>query len=127
MAEAVNGLTATEARMRIARFRFGEIVVAGQRYTDDLMVFEYEVRPLWQRRIGHLLQLEDIGEVIAYGPEALIVGTGTQQCLKIAPRVVAETMKAGIELLVFDTRSACQTFNYLLGKRRVVAALHLTC
>jgi hypothetical protein len=36
-------------------------------------------------------------------------------------------MKAGIELLAFDTRTACQTFNRLRGKRRIVAALHLNC
>jgi hypothetical protein len=113
--------------IRIERFRFGEILISGKRYTDDLIVFEDRVRPNWRRKDGHLLQLEDLGEALAAAPEALIVGTGTQQCLKVAPEVVAHTNKAGIEVLAFDTRTACQTFNHLRGKRRIVAVLHLTC
>ncbi len=113
--------------MLITRFRFGEITIGGQRYTDDLLVFEDRLRPRWWRQEGHLLQLADLGEVLATKPEVLVVGTGAQGCMKISPEVITHTREAGIELLAFDTRAACQTFNHLLGKRRVAAALHLTC
>ncbi len=113
--------------MRIEQFRFGEITIGDRRYTDDLLVFSDRVRPRWWRKEGHLLQLVDLEEVLLEKPEVLIVGTGAQQCMKIAPEVVAHTRGAGIELLEFDTRTACQTYNHLLGKREVVAALHLTC
>jgi hypothetical protein len=127
MSEATGRLLAPERSMRIQRLRFGEVFIGGDGYTNDVIVFEDRVRPNWWRKTGHLLQLEDLADALASGPEALIVGTGTQQCMKIAPEVIAHTMKAGIELLSFDTRTACQTFNRLLGKRRIVAALHLTC
>jgi hypothetical protein len=113
--------------MRIEQFRFGEITIDDRRYTDDLLVFGDRVRPRWWRKEGHLLQLADLEGVLLEKPEVLIVGTGAQQCMKIAPEVVAHTRDAGIELLEFDTRTACQTYNHLLGKRKVVAALHLTC
>ena len=106
--------------MRIERFKFGEIVVAGQRYDEDVVLLPDGVQAGWWRQEGHLLQLADL-------TEALIVGTGTKQCMKVAQDVLAHTRKAGIEVLAFDTRTACQTFNQLFGKRKVVAVLHLTC
>jgi hypothetical protein len=127
MSEATSRLLLGPRSMRIEQFRFGEVVIDGDRYADDLIVFEDRVRAGWRRTTGHVLQLDDLAEALACELEALIIGTGTQQCLKVAPEVIAHTMKAGIELLVFDTRTACQTFNHLCGKRRIVAALHLTC
>ncbi len=113
--------------VRIEQFRFGEITVDGQRYTDDLLLLGDRVRPRWWRKEGHLLQLTDLEEALHDKPEVLVVGTGAQRRMKIAPEVVAQARKAGIQLLEFDTRTACQTYNHLLGKRKVVAALHLTC
>jgi hypothetical protein len=113
--------------MRIQSYRFGEIVIEGRRYRDDLMVFADRVRAGWWREEGHLLQVVDLKEALAAGPEALIVGTGTQQGMKVATEVVSHTKNAGIELLAFDTRMACQMFNELVEKRRIVAVLHLTC
>jgi len=113
--------------MRIQSYRFGEIVIEGERYTDDVVVFPERVRAGWWRKEGHLLQLDDLKEALEGEVEALIVGTGAQQCMKVASEVVSQTKKAGVELLAFDTRTACQTFNQLVGKRKVVAVLHLTC
>lgn len=113
--------------MRIQSYRFGEIVIEGQKYSDDLLVFPDRVRTGWWRKEGHLLQVEDLKEVLEAKPEVLIVGTGTQQEMKVASEVVSHTKKEGIELLAFDTRTACQTWNQLVGKRKVAAALHLTC
>lgn len=113
--------------MRIQRFRSGEVVIDGERYTQDLIVFEDGVRRSWWRKEGHLLQMDDLQEALAAEPEALIVGTGTDEQMKVSPEVVSHTRQAGIELLQFDTRRACQTFNHLHGKRRIVAVLHLTC
>lgn len=127
MAETAEKLPLYERPMRIQRFRFGEIVIRGERYTEDVIVFEDGVRKSWWRKEGHLLQMEDLEEALASKPEALIVGTGTDEHMKVSPEVVAHTRQAGIELLQFDTRRACQTFNHLHGKRRIVAVLHLTC
>jgi hypothetical protein len=116
-----------DGSMRVERCRFGEVTIGGKRYVDDVIVFEDRVEPRWRRKEGHLLQLEDLGEALVDKPEVLIVGTGAQECMKVAPEVVAATRAEGIELLEFDTRTACQTFNHLHGKRRIVAVLHLTC
>ena len=127
MSEAVGVMLGSSEAVQIQQCGFGKLVVGGETYTDDLIVFGDRIGPRWWRQDGHLVQLADLVEALAAEPEALIIGTGTQQCLKVAPEVVAHAMKAGIELLIFDTRSACQTFNRLSGQRRVVALLHLTC
>jgi hypothetical protein len=57
----------------------------------------------------------------------LIIGSGSHECLQIAPEVVSRTRELGVELLVFDTRTACRTFNEVLPRRRAVAILHLAC
>jgi len=113
--------------MRIQSYRFGEIVIEGKSYSDDLIVFADRVQAGWLREEGHVLQVADLKEALEAEPEVLIVGTGTQQGMKVASEVVTHTKKAGIELLAFDTRMACQMFNELVGKRKVVAVLHLTC
>jgi len=113
--------------VRIQSYRFGEIVIDGKRYTEDMIVFPDRVSPGWWLKEGHLLQLDDLKEALASEAEVLIVGTGTRQAMKVASEVVGHTKKVGIELLAFDTRTACQTFNHLVGKRKIVAAFHLTC
>ena len=111
----------------IQDYRFGEIVIDGRRYREDVLVFPTRVLPRWWRKEGHLLQLEDLKELLAERPEALVVGTGAQERMKVAAEVVSYTRGAAIELLAFDTRTACQMFNDLVDSRRVAAALHLTC
>lgn len=113
--------------MRIQSYRFGEIVIEGEKYGDDVIVFADRVQAGWWRQEGHVLQVADLKEALEAEPEALIVGTGTQQGMQVASEVVSHTKKAGIELLAYDTRMACQMFNELVGKRKVVAVLHLTC
>jgi hypothetical protein len=112
---------------RIDRFCFGIITIAGADFQEDLALFEDRVIPHWHRSESHLLQLADVAGLLAYEPEALILGRGTQQGLKLSPELLAHTRAAGIELLAFDTRTACQTYNHLLGKRRIAGAFHLTC
>ncbi len=113
--------------MVIDGHRFGVIVIEGESYTEDVIVFSDRVVPDWRRKEEHVLALGDLEAALEPKPEVLIVGTGTQELLAISRAVVAHTQKEGIELLAFDTRTACRTFNELVDSRRVVAALHVTC
>jgi len=111
----------------IERYSFGLVVVEGATYTEDVLILpDHEVRP-WRRKQGHLLQLEDLAEALAARPEVLIVGTGSQEQMKVADEVRARMRELEIELLAFDTRTACRMYNDVVGRRRAVAALHLTC
>ena len=111
----------------IDSYQVGEVVVDGEPYTEDLILLPDRVLPNWRRENGHWLHLGDLRAALDEMPEVLIIGTGANQCMRVAEEVTAHTREADIELLVFDTRSACHTFNTLIGRRRAVAALHLTC
>lgn len=126
MAETVGNAWLRQRPVRIQRFRPGEVMVGGERYTYDIIVFDDGVRQRWWRKEGHLLQMDDVRDALATQPEVLIIGTGADEQMKISPEVIAHTRQANIELLQFDTRRACQTYNHLHGKRRIVALLHLT-
>lgn len=108
-------------------YHFGNIVIDGQKYTSDVIVYPDKVRSNWWRQEGHRLVPEDIRELVSWKPEVLIVGTGSMGCMKISPET-EELLKAQkIELIAEPTPRACQIFNQISASRRAVAALHLTC
>ena len=113
--------------MSIDSYRFGSIVVNGQQYDSDVIIFPDRVRDNWERKSGHELHLGDIAEVLAGDPEVLIVGTGAGGVMRVAPEVYQKAKEAGIKLIVEPTGQACQTYNQLCQSPKVIAALHLTC
>lgn len=113
--------------MRIDSYEFGRIVIDGQTYTSDVIIFPDGVKSNWWRKEGHKLHVDDLEEVFAARPEVLVVGKGYSGMLEV-PRETAEYVKAkGIELVAEDTRKAVEVYNRLSRSRKVVAALHLTC
>jgi len=111
----------------IERYRFGAVVIDGREYTSDVIVLPGKVLPNWWRREGHLLQMDDLQEALSEAPEILIVGTGSQERMRVADEVAAHARRAGIELVAYDTPTACRMFNQVVEQRRAVACLHLTC
>lgn len=81
----------------------------------------------WWRKSGHLLQKEDLKDIIQYNPKILIVGTGAYGLMNVLDETKQFLELKGIELRVEETEKACKTYNELKEKRKVVAALHLTC
>jgi len=111
----------------IDNYRFGLIVVRGNKYTSDVINSPDSGRSNWWRKKGHQLCLEDIADIINQNPEVLVVGTGAFGLVKVLPEIEGELNARGIELIVENTDKACHTYNQLCHSRRVVAALHLTC
>ncbi len=113
----------------IEGYRFGQIVVDKQAYTGDVIVFPDYVQGNWWRKEGHLLQWEDIAEVIASGaPEILVVGKGKFGFMRIDSRVKEELEKMKIQLYAEPTEKAIRIYNrLLLTGKKVLGAFHLTC
>ncbi len=111
----------------IDSYQFGEIVINGNKYSSDVIIFPDKVIDNWWRKAGHELCLEDIAEVLKENPEVLLVGSGDSGLMKVLPEVEKIAKAQGIELIVDTTDRACETYNQLCHSRRLVAALHLTC
>ncbi|UCD14646.1 MAG: hypothetical protein JSW60_04290 [Thermoplasmatales archaeon] len=111
----------------IESYSFGKIVINGKTYTSDVIVYLDRVKGSWWRKSGHLLQKDDINDVLQYEPEILIVGTGAQGLMDITEETKQLVKSKGIELIAKETDEACRIYNELKKKRKVVAILHLTC
>ena len=73
------------------------------------------------------LKKSDLTKIIKYKPEVLIIGTGAYGILKVPSDTKHYIESNGIELIINNTRKACDIYNVLKDKKKVVAALHLTC
>jgi hypothetical protein len=113
--------------MHIDSYEFGRIVVDGRAYNQDLILSPDGIQDSWWRLEGHLLQIPDVAAVLAAGLEVLIVGKGQPGKMLVDTALVNYLKENRIELIEVPTTQACSTYNSLAGKRKVVAALHLTC
>ena len=114
--------------MNIEDYRFGWIVIDGQSYTSDVIVFPDRVNDSWWRNEGHELCPADLWEVVQEKPAVLVVGTGRSGLMRVLAETEEYLERQGIKLVIERTAEACQTFNRLSRSgERVVAALHLTC
>ncbi len=113
---------------RIEHYEFGEIVVDGNKYRRDLIIFPDKVIENWWRKEGHRLSIEDLQVILEYKPEILIIGTGYYGYMKVPREVEQFLIKNNISVHILETKKACNLFNELLKQgKRVAAALHLTC
>ncbi len=112
--------------MHIDSYSFGRIVINGKTYTSDVLVFPERVVSPWWRRQGHLLQMEDLPEVIRERPDVLIVGKGFSGLMQVPQGLMDELASMGIEVIAERTTRAVRIFNDYSGSH-LVAAFHLTC
>ena len=112
---------------RIDSYQFGQIVIDGEKYSSDVIIFPDRIQGTWRRSKSHELALEDITGAITENPEVLLVGTGDSGLMRVLPEVQREVEARNIQLIVQPTSEACDIYNQLSHLQRVVAALHLTC
>jgi hypothetical protein len=114
--------------MRIESYAFGKIVIDGRTYRNDVILHPDYVEGDWWRKQGHQLCVEDIQKAIERGePDVLVVGEGKYGFMKVLPETEEYLKSMGIRLIAESTDDACETFNQLSGKEKVVGAFHLTC
>jgi len=112
----------------IENYSFGQILIDGKKYNSDLIIFDDHIYDSWWRREGHNLHIDDIQEIINKKPEVLIVGTGYYGLMKVPEELIKYVNSSGIEkVIVKKTKDACDEYNTLYKKKKVIAAFHLTC
>lgn len=113
--------------MKIDEYRFGTIIIKGECYHKDLILFPDKIMTNWWRKEGHSLSLEDLAPVIHYQPELLVIGTGAYGVMKVPEDLIGRLEQKGIKTEVKDSSSAVSLHNEVQARIRVVTALHLTC
>ncbi|MEJ2684560.1 MAG: Mth938-like domain-containing protein [Candidatus Sulfobium sp.] len=113
--------------MHIDDYSFGRIVIDGKTYTSDVIVYPDKIDPSWWRKQGHYLQEEDLADVVAAGPDVVIIGRGYSGVMEVPQKTVAFLESKGIRVFVEKTGKAVETFNKQRGTGKVVGAFHLTC
>jgi len=126
-ADALGGQHADMATPRITAYGFGRIKVDGESYGKDVIVTPDGVLGRWWRIEGHSLAMEDLAVALEARPQLLVIGQGMLGQMAVPEETRASLRAAGIEVIAQKTDVACETYNRLREKRRVVAALHLTC
>lgn len=111
----------------IESYNFGIIVIDGQKYTSDLIIFPDRVESSWWRNTGHRLCLQDLESAIKEEPEVLVVGTGFTGLMKVEEEVKDYAQEKGITLVIEKTKKATQSYNELAPTKKTIGAFHLTC
>lgn len=125
----------------IEKYKFGEIVINGQKYSHDVEVRvfldsdlqnrKYEVLDWW-RKEGHVVDIEDINSCLEFDPQIIVIGTGAYGMAKVTQNLKEFLAKRKINLIVDTTGEAVKTFNILTEKeenkgKTIVGFFHLTC
>ncbi len=114
----------------IESYSFGQMVVDGKEYHDDLLICEGEVKSGWVRKRGHQLQPEDLNWVVDRNPDLLVVGTGRSGRMKVPEETKSFLGENRIALWVGDTADAKDYFNARRKEKdgeKIAGAFHLTC
>jgi hypothetical protein len=110
----------------IESYKFGEIIIDGQTYCDDVIILPDRVIPSWWRKEGHSLDSADLAEVVKARPDTFIMGCGAHGLLRIPQATRDFLQDKGIKLIDQPTAQAVDTFNASRGAN-TACGLHLTC
>lgn len=112
----------------IENYAFGKIVINGLIYRDDIKIVQGHVVTDWWRRKAHEVNREDITDILAAGPDMLVIGKGNPGLMRVAPELKEHLKKMGIRLIEEKTRQAVKTFERMYRDgQKVAAGFHLTC
>lgn len=113
--------------MKINHYSWGKIVIDGNTYTSDVIIYPDWVDSSWWRKEGHNLHVEDLKGVISASPESVIIGNGVLGVMKVPKETIEHLESKGIQVHIERTGKAVELYDRLQKEKKVIAALHLTC
>jgi hypothetical protein len=94
----------------VDHYEFGRIVVDGRVETRDLIILPDRVVRNWWRQEGHVLVVDDLGEVIAELPSHLLLGTGADGRMRPDPETIRHLQERGVTVEALPTGQAVRRF-----------------
>ncbi len=114
--------------MHINDYRFGSMMIDGVLYTDDVEVRSNGDVLSWQCVRNHIIDLEDISNVLEHGPDLLIIGAGYSKKVEMTDKAKKELESNRIQMIIDKTEAAVELFNSEVEKEKsVIGLFHLTC
>jgi hypothetical protein len=119
----------------IEDYQFGSIIIDGQTYSQDVEVFWNGQVFDWWRKESHIIDVEDIIDVVGQNPESIVIGTGQSGMVKMSEEARKFIEGRGIKLFIDPTEQAVRTFNIRKEEsqeeegrpEKVIGLFHLTC
>jgi len=121
---------------KIDSYEFGKMVIDGEEYTKDLIVYGDTIIENWRREKGHVLISDDLQPLWDlfgnkhFAFDALVLGMGRDGILKLSPDW-KEWVKFDLWVHQIDflpTQDAVELYNKRLENgEKVAGAFHLTC
>ena len=112
----------------IEQHSFGKMVISGKTYSSDLKIINGQVVPEWWRKSEHIVNIDEVADILAVSPEYHILGTGIGGRMKVSERLRQELQRLGIDLIEEPNSSAVTIFNRMIAEgKNVAAGFHLTC
>jgi hypothetical protein len=112
----------------IQSYAFGRMVIEDNVFTRDLKIIDGRVVGNWYREGGHLVSVEDVGDILSAAPDVVVFGTGYHGQMKITNVLENTLNRRNIAYIAQTTPQAKQSFNRMVAEgKRVAGAFHLTC
>jgi hypothetical protein len=112
--------------MNIEHYSFGKIIIDGNTYHQDLIIYPDRIDPSWTLAGENTLMVDDILDILREEPEILIIGTGFHGGLIVPELVKTQLMRQGINLMATKTEQAVRFYNTIMHDQKTIAAFHLT-
>ena len=106
---------------RITSYGPGHFVVGDRVVREGIIICADGTVTPWRPTVLADLDEEHIRQIIAFGPEVVLLGTGARQEFPES-ELLRPFVENGLGLEVMDTAAACRTFNVLASESREVVA-----
>jgi hypothetical protein len=114
---------------RIEHYSFGKILIDGQQYKSDVIIYPDRIDDKWWREDGHNLIISDLPFLPKHPPKILVIGQGKYGFMKIGQEFQDFKVENKMDCRFAKTDEAVKIYNNLwnAGEKDMVAAFHLTC
>lgn len=113
----------------IEAYSFGRIKIKGKLYTRDIQInSQGSILPDWQRQKGHIVEKEDVINILDSDTSLLILGKGQPGMMKASENLKKHLENNQIKLVEKPSLQAAELVNQLVKEKKSFAAgFHLTC
>jgi hypothetical protein len=108
-------------------YEFGEIVIDGAKYTEDVLIFDSKVKEWW-REEGHSVSVNDLSDLPLDDIDYFVMGNGASSQCAFPGKTKKFLEDKEIKVIVESTDKAYKTYNKLKQEgKNAAAGFHLTC